>query len=60
MISPVGCNTGNLVQLVSARDSRNPAVGGAEDGGGRVELGVGHHAEWDSLSQNRSWELDAT
>ena len=59
MISPVGCNTGNLVQLVSAGDSRNPAVGGAEDGG-RAELGVGHHAEWDSLSQNRSLELDAT
>ena len=59
MISPVGCNTGNLVLLVSARDSRNLAVGGAEDGG-RAELGVGHHAEWDFLSQNRSWELGAT
>ena len=44
---------------MSGGDSRNPAVGGAEDGG-RLELGVGLHAEWDFLSQNRSWELDAT
>ena len=44
---------------MSGGDSRNPAVGGAEDGG-RLELGVGLHAEWDFLSQNSSWELDAT